>query len=177
MSLAKSKKSPDCFPRSPFRVSLRASERSWQGNPPVQTVAVGILSPGVFSLAVSLMSLAQGMLGQCCWRMSRQNSEISHCQTIFIFFVRSRPRSNPPMPAKKEAAVHFSDLPIILPCGRAASTPSILSISEQYTRPVADGRPLSPALGIIRLKSGSIRIHLALRERNSTGITGSASPG
>ena len=61
------------FPLSPGRWPIRASETSWQGNPPDQTSDWGM------SIArSSLMFSWQGISGQCSLRMLRQNSFISH---------------------------------------------------------------------------------------------------
>ena len=76
---------------------MRASETSWHGNPAVQTSERGMVA-----WLSSLMFFHLGTVFQCFSRIVRQNLWISHWKVV-VKPADLKPRSNPPMPVKREA--------------------------------------------------------------------------
>ena len=99
-----SKKRPDCFPRSPERGPIRASETSWHGNPAVQ---ISDFRDSCFIEAPSCRHgrwnrRPSGAIQPHCADSGLQSRHLKHHRCTPP--ARSKPRSNPPIPAKNEAS-------------------------------------------------------------------------
>src|SRR3990167_7903618 len=97
MALRNSSHSPLRLPVIPVR--LPAFEMSWHGNPPLR-----MSGRGTVPQSTVVMSGYRVTFGQCFSKTFRQYGSHSTCQIVLIP-TRSKPRSKPPIPEKREPCV------------------------------------------------------------------------
>jgi len=116
---------------SPLRSPLMpdwapATDKSWQGNPPVITST----DPLNCSPSNSFTSSYIGTSGQCFLSTFCGNGSISQKATVSKPPVRSRPRLKPPMPENKSKTFNFRSFVPVSSC---------IIISQSYNKLIALG--------------------------------------